>query len=136
VNKYAFRVESREQLTEPGLPRICLAQTGSELWLSLADEPPLYRRSISGLTAETIPHTISIHRMVAVVGSAVAVWTLLFLIFPSTFSFDYDQNIYLGGAAALRAGHGYRFEQYIDLPRIGVYLPGYSTWRPAFWKYG
>jgi hypothetical protein len=75
-------------------------------------------------------------RMIIVLGSAVAVWALLFLILPGNFSFDYDQNAYLGGAAALRAGHGYRFEQYIDLPRIGMYPPGYSAWLAAFWKYG
>jgi hypothetical protein len=80
--------------------------------------------------------TMSARRTVIVGGSALALWALLFLVLPSNFSFDHDQNVYLGGAAALRAGHGYRFEQYIDLPRIGIDPPGYSAWLAAFWKYG
>jgi hypothetical protein len=64
------------------------------------------------------------------------VWILLFLVLPADLPFYNDQNAYLGGAAALKAGHGYRFEQYINLPRIGMYPPGYSIWLALFWKNG
>lgn len=74
--------------------------------------------------------------MIILASAAIAVWGLLFLVLPHNLSFDYDQNAYLGGAAALRAGHEYRFEQYIDLPRIGVYPPGLSTWFAVFWRLG
>lgn len=78
-----------------------------------------------------------IRRAVIIVTSAFVLSTALFLLIPQkTLIFDYDQNAYLGGAAALKAGHGYRFEQYIDLPRIGTYPPGYSAWLAAFWENG
>ena len=60
----------------------------------------------------------------------------MFVVLPPDLPFSNDQNAYVGGAAALRAGHGYRFEQYIDLPRIGMYPPGYSVWLALFWKNG
>src|SRR5207237_7815040 len=73
-------------------------------------------------------------RRAAVLGaSAILVWILLFLVLPTDLPFSNDQNAYLGGAASLRAWHGYRFEQYIDLPRIGMYPPGYSVWLALFW---
>ena len=75
-------------------------------------------------------------RIGIIVATALTVWILLFLVLPTNLSFSNDQNVYLGGAAALRAGHGYRFEQYIDLPRIGMYPPGYSIWLALFWKNG
>jgi hypothetical protein len=71
-----------------------------------------------------------------IVAAALTVWMLLFLVLPTDLPYLNDQNAYLGGAAALRAGHGYRFEQYIDLPRIGMYPPGYSIWLALFWKNG
>ncbi len=79
---------------------------------------------------------VSALRTAVLFGAAVALWPLLFLFLPNSLSFAYDQNAYLGGAAALRAGHGYRFEQYIDLPRIGIYPPGYSVWLAVFWESG
>lgn len=75
-------------------------------------------------------------RIAAVVAPAFVLWLLLLVILPADFPFGNDQVAYLGGAAALRAGHGYRFEQYIGLPRIGIYPPGYSLWLAAFWKGG
>lgn len=78
----------------------------------------------------------SMYRAVILGACALAVWILLFLVLPTDLPFSNDQNAYLGGAAALRAGHGYRFEQYIDLPRIGMYPPGYSAWLALFWKDG
>jgi hypothetical protein len=77
-----------------------------------------------------------VHRAAILGASALAVWVLLFLVLPNDLPFFNDQNAYLGGAAALRAGHGYRFEQYVDLPRIGMYPPGYSVWLALFWKDG
>jgi len=75
-------------------------------------------------------------RAIILGASALAVWTLLFLVLPTDLPFFNDQNAYLGGAAALKAGHGYRFEEYINLPRIGMYPPGYSAWLALFWKDG
>src|SRR5271154_3751783 len=75
-------------------------------------------------------------RIGILVAAALTVWMLLFLVLPTDLPYSNDQNAYLGGAAALRAGHGYRFEQYIDLPRIGMYPPGYSVWLALFWKNG
>ncbi len=69
-------------------------------------------------------------------GSALALWIALFLILPTDLPFASDPNSYIGGAAALKAGHGYRFEQYIDLPPIGMYPPGYAIWLALFWKNG
>jgi hypothetical protein len=76
------------------------------------------------------------HRAAVLGASALVVWILLFLVLPTDLPFSNDQNAYLGGAASLRAGHGYRFEQYICLPRIGMYPPGYSVWLALFWKDG
>src|SRR5689334_4812504 len=75
-------------------------------------------------------------RMVVLGASALVVWALIFLVLPSNLPFSNDQNAYLGGAASLRAGHGYRFEQYLQLPRIGMYPPGYSVYLSIFWKDG
>ena len=69
-------------------------------------------------------------------GTALALWMALFLILPTDLPFANDQNSYLGGAAALKAGHGYKFEQYINLPPIGMYPPGYPIWLALFWKTG
>ena len=69
-------------------------------------------------------------------GSAVALWIALFLILPTHLAFPSDVNSYLGGAAALSSGHGYRFEQYINLPPIRMYSPGQSLWLSLFWKNG
>jgi hypothetical protein len=69
-------------------------------------------------------------------GTALALWIALFLILPTDLRFDDDVNSYLGGAAALSAGHGYRFEQYINLPPVRRYPPGYSIWLSIFWKNG
>jgi hypothetical protein len=69
-------------------------------------------------------------------GTALALWIALFLVLPTDLPFDNDANSYLGGAAALSAGHGYRFEQYINLPPVRMYPPGYSIWLSIFWKNG
>ncbi len=69
-------------------------------------------------------------------GSALALWIALFLMLPTNLAFNSDVNSYLGGAAALSAGHGYRFEQYINLPPIRMYSPGHSIWLALFWKNG
>lgn len=66
--------------------------------------------------------------------AALAIWILLFCSLPENLPLANDLNSYLGGAAAIRAGHGYRFEPYIDLPRIGMYPPGYAMWLALFWK--
>jgi hypothetical protein len=68
--------------------------------------------------------------------SALVLWAVLFLVLPENLPFNNDQNVYLGGAAALSAGHGYRFEQYSNLPRIGMYPPGYPFWLALFWENG
>ena len=75
-------------------------------------------------------------RFAILFGSALALWIALFLILPTHLGFNSDVNSYLGGAAALSAGHGYRFEQYIDLPPIRMYSPGHSIWLALFWKNG
>ncbi len=75
-------------------------------------------------------------RFAILFGSALALWIALFLILPTDLPVSNDQNSYVGGAAALKAGHGYRFEQYINLPPIGMYPPGYSAWLALFWKNG
>ena len=76
-------------------------------------------------------------RRIAILGvTALALWILLGLVLPAELPFNNDQNSYLGGAAALRVGHGYRLEQYIGLPRIGIYPPGFSIWLAMFWKEG
>ena len=76
-------------------------------------------------------------RRVAILGaSALAAWLFLGFLRPDTHAFSSDQNTYLAGAAALKAGHGYRFEPYIGLPRIGIYPPGFSIWLALFWKAG
>ena len=69
-------------------------------------------------------------------GTALAVWMVLFLALPTDLPFASDVNSYLGGAAALSAGHGYRFEQDLNLPPIRSYPPGYSIWLSLFWKNG
>ncbi len=69
-------------------------------------------------------------------GSAVALWIALFLILPRELPSVNDVNSYVGGAAALSAGHGYRFEYYVNLPPIRMYPPGYSSWLSLFWKNG
>jgi hypothetical protein len=69
-------------------------------------------------------------------GTALSLWIALFLVLPTDLPFDNDVNSYLGGAAALSAGHGYRFEQYINLPPVRVYPPGHSIWLSIFWKNG
>lgn len=75
-------------------------------------------------------------RFAMLFGSALALWIALFLILPTDLPFANDVNSYLGGAAALKAGHGYRFEQYIDLPPIGMYPPAFPMWLATFWKNG
>ncbi len=65
-------------------------------------------------------------------GTALSLWVALFLVLPMDLPFDNDVNSYLGGAAALSAGHGYRFEPYINLPPVRRYPPGYSTWLSVF----
>jgi hypothetical protein len=69
-------------------------------------------------------------------GTALALWIALFLVLPTDLTFNNDVNSYLGGAAALSAGHGYRFEQYINLPPVRMYPPGYSIWLSMFWRNG
>jgi len=69
-------------------------------------------------------------------GSAVALWFALFLVLPAELPFQSDVNSYVGGAAALSAGHGYRFEPYINLPPVRTYPPGYASWLALFWKNG
>lgn len=76
-------------------------------------------------------------RRAAILGvTALAYWALLFFILPTELPFRNDENVYLGGAIALSAGHGYRFEEYVNLPRIGTYPPGYSAWLSLFLKDG
>jgi hypothetical protein len=75
-------------------------------------------------------------RAAIISGSAMLIWTLLLIILPTEHPVSNDHNAYLGGTAALKAGDGYRFEEYIDLPRIGMYPPGYSIWLSLFWKGG
>jgi len=65
---------------------------------------------------------------------ALLTWLLLYTQVPSTSVFNNDQNAYVGGAVALASGNGYRFEPYIDLPKIGMYPPGYSAWLSLFWR--
>jgi hypothetical protein len=79
---------------------------------------------------------LRLNRAVILGASAIAVWVLLFFFLPNNLPFSNDQNVYLSGTEALRAGHGYRFEPYINLPRIGIYPPGYSAWLALFWKNG
>ncbi len=69
-------------------------------------------------------------------GTALSLWIALFLVLPTDPPFDNDVNSYLGGAAALSAGHGYRMEPYINLPPVRRYPPGYSFWLSIFWKNG
>jgi hypothetical protein len=75
-------------------------------------------------------------RFAMLFGTALALWIVLFLILPRDLPFDNDANSYVGGAAALSAGHGYRFEPYLNLPPIRMYPPGYSIWLSLFWKNG
>jgi len=75
-------------------------------------------------------------RFAMLFGTALALWIVLFLVLPTDLPFDNDVNSYLGGAAALSAGHGYRFEPYLNLPPIRMYPPGYSIWLSLFWKNG
>jgi hypothetical protein len=75
-------------------------------------------------------------RFTLLFGSALALWIALFLVLPTHLAFNSDVNSYIGGAASLSAGHGYRFEQYIDLPPIRMYSPGYPMWLSLFWKDG
>ena len=78
----------------------------------------------------------SARRFAMLFGTALALWIALFLVLPKDLPFANDANSYLGGAAALSAGHGYRFEQYLNLPPIRMYPPGYSIWLSLFWKNG
>ena len=75
-------------------------------------------------------------RFAILFGSALALWMALFLVLPADLPFSSDQNSYIAGAAALKSGHGYRFEPYINLPPIGMYPPGHSIWLACFWKNG
>lgn len=75
-------------------------------------------------------------RFAMLFGSALVLWIVLFLMLPTHLAFNSDVNSYIGGAAALSAGHGYRFEQYIDRPPVRMYSPGYSMWLSLFWKNG
>jgi hypothetical protein len=75
-------------------------------------------------------------RFALLLGTALALWIALFLVLPTDLPFNNDANSYLGGAAALSAGHGYRFEQYLNLPPVRTYPPGYSGWLSLFWKNG
>ncbi len=75
-------------------------------------------------------------RFAMLFGTALALWIVFFLLLPTDLPFDNDVNSYLGGAAALSAGHGYRFEPYLNLPPIRMYPPGYSIWLSLFWKNG
>jgi hypothetical protein len=75
-------------------------------------------------------------RFAMLFGTALALCIVLFLVLPTDLPFDNDTNSYLGRAAALSAGHGYRFEPYLNLPPIRIYPPGYSIWLSLFWKNG
>jgi len=101
------------------------------------------RRVIESDARHTLPpsralsgHGAPTFRIAIIFASALTVWILLFFFLPTDLPFRNDQNSYLGGAEALRAGHGYRFEQYINLPPIGMYPPGYSLWLALFWENG
>jgi hypothetical protein len=67
-------------------------------------------------------------RFAVIGGAALLLCAVLFFILPANLAFRSDQNIYLGGATGLVAGHGYRLEPYIGIPPVGIYPPGYSVW--------
>jgi hypothetical protein len=75
-------------------------------------------------------------RFAMLFGTALALWIALFLVLPTDLPFENDVNSYLGGAAAFSAGHGYRFEPYLNLPPVRTYPPGYPIWLSLFWKNG
>ena len=56
--------------------------------------------------------------------------------FESELALQNDANFYLGGAASLAAGTGYRVEPYLDLPSVSQYPPLQSAWLALFWNLG
>ena len=55
---------------------------------------------------------------------------------PRQAAYQNDANFYLGGAAALADGLGYRVEPYLDLPSVSQYPPLHSAYLSVFWHRG
>lgn len=57
-------------------------------------------------------------------------------LFPREILYDNDANFYLGGAASLAAGAGYRAEPYLGAPPLALYPPVHSAWLALFLSLG
>lgn len=55
---------------------------------------------------------------------------------PRQAAYQNDANFYMGGAAALADGLGYRVEPYLDLPPVSQYPPLHSAYLSLFWHWG